>query len=169
MENLRSRIEAEIPHLRRYARALVGGAEEADDLVQACLERALSRASQWDPARGLRPWLFRILHNLYVSWLRGRNREFNFQRRYPEPDSFDADHDSSIALDVVGAAMEKLPEDHREAILLIAVEGMSYQEASSVLSVPVGTVRSRLSRARESLRELVDTAPRQERRERGAE
>ncbi|MCC5812174.1 MAG: RNA polymerase sigma factor [Ectothiorhodospiraceae bacterium] len=169
MDSLRSRIEAEIPHLRRYARALVGGIEEADDLVQACLERALSRASQWDPTRGLRPWLFRILHNLYVSWLRGRDREFNFQRKYPEHDGFDADHESSIALDVVGAAMEKLPRDHRDAILLVAVEGLSYQEASSVLAVPVGTVRSRLSRARETLRELVETAPGEDDRRRGAE
>ncbi len=150
--DLASLIEAEIPHLRRYARALIGHSDEADDLVQTCLERAHSHSHQWNPARGLRPWLFRIQHNLYVSWLRRRDREYSYYRRYPESGSVEANHDATIELSAVQDALDLLPGDQRTVILLIALEGPSYEEASEVLGVPVGTVRSRLSRGRESLR-----------------
>lgn len=155
MPDLESLIEAEIPHLRRYARALIGHSDEADDLVQACLERALSHAHQWNPARGLRPWLFRIQHNLYVSWLRRRDREYGFHRRYPESGSVEANHEATLELSVVQDALNRLPGDQRTVILLIALEGLSYEEASEILDIPVGTIRSRLSRGRESLRTML--------------
>ena len=161
MENpLRSYLTEEIPHLRRYARALVGNHEEADDLVQACLERALSKASQWDPSKGLRSWLFRILHNHFVSSRRSQTREQEFQRRYPVKDTVPPNQENLFDLDTVQNAMHRLPEDHREALLLVAVSGFSYEEASNILSVPIGTVRSRLSRAREGLRMIMDQTSR---------
>ena len=155
MESLRSVITAEIPHLRRYARVLVGNREMADDLVQNCLERALKNASQWNPEKGLRSWLFRILHNDFVSWLRKRDRENDFQRRFPETGVVPANHENVFELRQVNRAMAKLPSQQLDVLLLIAVSGFSYEEASSVLDVPVGTVRSRLSRARETLRILM--------------
>lgn len=156
MDELRSQIEAEIPHLRRYARALIGHADEADDLVQASLERALVSAAQWDKARRLRPWLFRIQHNLYVSWVRRRSRELAHRERYPAPKSIDGNQDISAELDNVRRALADLPAEQRSAILLIALEGLSYEEASEVLSIPVGTLRSRLSRGREALRQALN-------------
>ncbi|WP_290647585.1 RNA polymerase sigma factor [Aquisalimonas sp.] len=160
MDDLRSRLTEEIPHLRRYARALVrGNRDEADDLVQECLERALSRASQWDPTKGTRSWLFGIMHNNFVSSVRKRNRQSELQRRYPAEDTVQANHDQSCELDLVQEALDKLPADQRDAIILIAVSGLSYEEASEALSVPVGTVRSRLSRAREALRSRMSASP----------
>ncbi|SEO58781.1 sigma-70 family RNA polymerase sigma factor [Aquisalimonas asiatica] len=168
MQSLRTRITAEIPHLRRYARALAGCPEEADDLVQGCLERALKNAQKWDPEKGLRSWLFRILHNNHVSRRRSVDRELSFRRHFREPDSVAAGQEVSTELDGVRAAMAELPEEHRNALLLVAVEGFTYEEASEVLSVPVGTLRSRLSRAREALRAKTNGAT-AETVERGAE
>lgn len=152
---MRSQIGAELPHLRRYARTLVHCPAEADDLVQATVERALTREAQWNPNKGLRPWLFRILHNLHVSSVRSRQREFKLYRLHWRTGGVSGSHESYSELNTVRDAMNQLPASHREAILLVAVEGFSYQEAASVMQVPVGTVRSRLSRAREQLRELV--------------
>ncbi len=159
MDKLRSLITAEIPHLRRYARALVRNADEADDMVQACLEKALARASQWNSDKGLRSWLFRIMHNDFVSTLRRRDRERAFHRRYPETDSVPPSQENLFELNQVDKAMDRLPVEQREALLLVAVSGFSYEESAQVLAVPVGTVRSRLSRAREALREIMQSRP----------
>lgn len=159
MNDLRSMIEAEIPHLRRYAWALIGHSDEADDLVQSCLERALASADQWDPTRRLRPWLFRIQHNLYVSGIRRRYRERDFRRLHLVSQVSEANHDASLELSAVQRAMELLPVDQRTVILLVAVEGISYDEAAEILGVPIGTVRSRLSRARDSLRGALSSPP----------
>lgn len=153
---MREQIGSEVPHLRRYARALVFCPSAADDLVQSSLERALARESQWDPTQGLRSWLFRILHNLHVSSIRGQQREARLNRMEVRTDSLIANHESSSELDQVGNAMEQLPAEQREVLLLVAVEGFSYDEAASILDVPLGTVQSRLSRARQGLRERVE-------------
>lgn len=158
MNELRSRLPEEIPHLRRYARALAGNPDEADDLVQECLERALSRASQWNPNRGARPWLFGILHNNFVSSVRKRRRQNELQRRYPAEETIHINYEQHCDLDMVHDAVQKLPADQRDAIILVAVSGLSYEEASETLAVPVGTIRSRLSRAREGLRSLMSSA-----------
>lgn len=152
---MRAQIGAELPHLRRYARTLAKCPAEADDLVQASVERALTREAQWNPDKGLRPWLFRILHNLYVSSVRSRHRETRVYKLQWQSGGVAGSHESYSELNRVRDAMNHLPASHREVILLVAVEGLSYQEAASVMEVPVGTVRSRLSRAREQLRELV--------------
>lgn len=155
MCQLRSLLEDEIPHLRRYARALVHDAEEADDLVQACLERALQKAHQWDPERRLRPWLFRIQHNLFVSWIRRRERERNYRERSLPVHSIEAGQEAGVAVGELMDALRRLPYEQSAPLLMVTLEGLSYQEVSDVLSVPVGTVRSRLSRGREALREAL--------------
>lgn len=148
-------IGAELPHLRRYALSLLRNTAEADDLVQATVERALSREAQWDPGKGLRPWLFRILHNLYVSSVRSRYREIKANSLEWQDGGIAGSHESYAELSKLREMMDRLPDGHREVILLVAVQGFSYQEAASVTGVPVGTVRSRLSRAREHLRSLL--------------
>lgn len=153
---LHSIIGAELPHLRRYALSLLRNTAEADDLVQATVERALSREAQWDPDKGLRPWLFRILHNLYVSNVRSRHRELKAQNLQWQDGGMAGSHESFAELSKLREMMDRLPDGHREIILLVAIQGFSYQEAASVTGVPVGTVRSRLSRAREHLRILIE-------------
>ncbi|HEY0832570.1 MAG TPA: RNA polymerase sigma factor [Azospirillum sp.] len=151
-------IAAHVPRLRRYAAALVGNMAEADDLVQDCMEKALSnRHSLRDPSR-LGGWLLSILHNLHVSGLRWR------RRRGPEVDvtSFADDvalsappADRGAVRDFV-RAFEQLSEEHRRILLLTGLEGLSYREVAEVLEVPIGTVMSRLARARERLRVLME-------------
>ena len=158
VNGLRSRLAEEIPHLRRYARALAGDPDEADDLVQECLERALTRASQWNPDKAARPWLFGILHNNFVSSVRKRCRHNELQRCYPTEETIHVNYEQHCDLDIVHNAVQKLPCDQRDAIILVAVAGLSYEETSEALSVPVGTIRSRLSRAREGLRSLMSSA-----------
>lgn len=157
MSDFRARLVQEIPYLRRYGRSLTFNAPDADDLVQACLERALSRQEQWDRNRKLRPWLFRILHNLHVSGIRRRVRERDHQRRYPQAAHTDSGQETATELNRVRQAMSRLPPEHRDVLFLVAVEGMTYRETAEVLSVAVGTVRSRVSRARESLRERLES------------
>lgn len=151
-------IAGEVPALRRFARALTRNPDVADDLVQDCLERAIRKQSLWRPTGSLRSWLFRILLNVYRNDLRSR-------RRRPEAVPFDglpeepavlSGQPERLALAETARAMQRLPLDQREALLLVAVEGMSYREAASVLAVPVGTLMSRLGRARVELRRLTD-------------
>lgn len=148
-----------VPALRRYARALTHNADLADDLVQDCLERAIRKSGLWRPSGPLRAWLFRILLNVYRNDLRRR-------RRSPDPLPFDglasepqalAVQPGRLALAETAKAMQTLPADQREALLLVAVEGMSYGEAAAVLGIPAGTLMSRLGRARATLRRLTET------------
>lgn len=159
MNSLRSLLEDEIPHLRRYARALTRAREDADDLVQACLERALQNADKWDPSRPLRPWLFRIQHNIYVSSVRRQESESNYASKHPAPQSDNGNQYDNVRLGELQCAIERLPPEQRSILLLVALEGLSYQEVAELLSIPVGTVRSRLSRSREALREAMETRP----------
>jgi RNA polymerase sigma-70 factor (ECF subfamily) len=151
-------IETLVPALRRYARALTGNADRADDLVQDCLERAITKQSLWRPIGPLRPWLFTIMINLHRNDRRRR-------RAAPEPEALDvlpfepaspAPQGTRLALAETAAALDRLPAEQREALLLVALEGMSYAEAAGVLGIPVGTLMSRIGRAREALRALVD-------------
>ncbi len=150
-------LEAEIPRLRRYARALCRDPGLADDLVQDALARALAAWAQRRPDGALRPWLFTILHNTWI------NRQ---RRESIRPDGVAlAEEDEGPAVSGgqlerlewldMAAALERLPEAQRSLLLLIAVEGLSYEEAAQVQAVPPGTVMSRLTRAREKLRLLL--------------
>lgn len=158
--NKRQAIIAEIPRLRRFARGLVRDSVAADDLVQDCLERALGRLHLWHRNTNMRAWLFTILRNLYLNQLRDLARR-------PGEISYEEHHDISertlpvqeIELSVrdIGHALDKLPDLHKEVILLIGLEGMSYKETADIVGAPVGTVMSRLARGRKALRSLMET------------
>lgn len=151
-------IEAEIPRLRRYARSLVREPERADDLVQESLERALGAADSWRPGTNLRAWLFTILRNCHINQIRRSRREVGVIDQGSEPPmlAVSGGQEASVALGEVRRAYAKLSSEHREILMLIAVEGLAYEEAAAVLGVPLGTVRSRLSRARRTLRDLLE-------------
>jgi RNA polymerase sigma-70 factor, ECF subfamily len=153
-------IECVLPNLRRYARSLAHDAVDADDLVQECLVRALGKLHLWKVGTDLRAWLFRILHNEYVSQIR------RSARRGTAVDW--SEYESSLTCaptqiehleirDLV-RALRSLPEEQREAVLMIGLTS-DYYEAASACKVPVGTIRSRLSRGRRTLRELTGVAP----------
>jgi len=154
-------IEAEIPRLRRYARTLARDVAAADDLVQDCLARALGKLHLWQEATDLRAWLFTILHNQYVNRVRRAVREGVAVRlSETEPMLTRGPHqDKRLELRDLERAIAKLPEEQRSVILLIGLEGMRYDEVAELLDVPVGTIRSRLSRGRETLRRLIGIVP----------
>lgn len=157
-------LEEHIPALRRYARALTRNREDADDLVQDCLERALRKQALWRPSGGsLRPWLFKILLNLYRNGRRGSQRALHapLEAVTVEP-AIPASQPQHLALNEVARALEGIPHQERAALLLVALEGASYAEAAEMLEVPQGTVMSRLHRARARLRHLTteDGGPR---------
>jgi RNA polymerase sigma-70 factor (ECF subfamily) len=155
--SLLSQIEALIPGLRRYAHALVRDRVTADDLVQDALAQALGKIHLWKEGTDLRAWLFTILHNRHISLARQAAR----QRRVVELQKFKPGSEllpSQIArleLRDLERAIARLPEEQRSLILLVGLEGMSYEEAASVANLPVGTVRSRVSRGRETLRMMT--------------
>ena len=153
----RTLLIAEIPHLRRYARALLRDPEAADDLVQSCLERSLSRFHLWQPHRPLRPWLFTIMHNLYVNLVRRRSSGPSFVPldQSIAPPSQAASQETSAEVQIVMTAVDRLPEEQRSGILLVALEELTYSEAAKVLGIPPGTLMSRLHRGRERLRDLL--------------
>lgn len=146
-------IERQIPALRRYARALTGAADTADDLVQEAVTRALTRWHLFVPGRKLRPWLFTILHNCFVSAARADARRPHLP--LDEASASVAPSDP-VAAEAIRRALAELPDEQRAVLLLVALEGFSYREAAAILAVPVGTVMSRLSRARSALRLSLD-------------
>jgi RNA polymerase sigma-70 factor, ECF subfamily len=154
-------IEAEIPRLRRYARALTRDVAAADDLVQDCLARALGKLHLWQEGTDLRAWLFTILHNQHVNQVRRSVREgATVGLSETEPLLTRAPHQGrSLELRDLERALSKLPAGQRSVILLVGLEGMRYEDIAAVLGVPVGTVRSRLSRGREALRRLMGFVP----------
>lgn len=154
-------IEAEIPRLRRYARALTRDVVIADDLVQDCLTRALGKIHLWQEGSDLRAWLFTILHNQYVNHIRRAVREGpSVALIETEPMLSRAPQQGRrLELRDLERAIARLPEEQRSVILLVGLEGMRYEEVASVLDVPVGTIRSRLSRGREALRRLTGAVP----------
>src|ERR1700674_275422 len=154
-------IEAEIPRLRRYARALARDVAAADDLVQDCLARALGKLHLWQDGTDLRAWLFTILHNQYVNHVRRAIREgAPVGLSETEPMLTQAPHQGKrLELRDLERAIARLPEEQRAVILLVGLEGMRYEEVADILDVPIGTVRSRLSRGRETLRRLIGSVP----------
>jgi len=154
-------IEAEIPRLRRYARALTRDVVSADDLVQDCLTRALGKLHLWQEGSDLRAWLFTILHNQYVNHIRRAVREgAAVALNETEPMLSRAPQQGKrLELRDLERALAQLPEEQRSVILLVGLEGMHYEEVAVILDVPVGTIRSRLSRGREALRRLTGAMP----------
>ena len=149
-------LDEQIPRLRRYARALTRDVSRADDLVQSCLVRAIAKQHLWEPGTDLRAWLFTILHNQHVNEVRRLVREGNTVELGEAPQlTVQSNAIPSLELRDLERAIHKLPEEQRSVILLIGLEGMRYEEVAAVLDVPVGTVRSRLSRGRDQLRRLM--------------
>lgn len=154
MQDFLTEIEGYVPALRRYARALTRDADHADDLVQDCLERAIRKRRLWSPTGPLRAWLFRILLNLYRNELRANRRkgaEIPLEAMTMEP-AVPAPQPGRIALAEIARAVERLPLEQREALLLVVLEGASYQEAAGIIGIPAGTLMSRLGRARAALK-----------------
>src|SRR5690606_26002292 len=150
-------MEACVPALRRYARALTRNADRADDLVQDCLERAIRKQRLWAPTGSLQAWLFKILLNLYRNDARHRRRRGDhvpIESLVAEP-SIPAPQPGRIALAEMSRAIDALPDEQREALLLVVLEGVSYEQAAGILGIPAGTLMSRLSRARAALRTMT--------------
>jgi RNA polymerase sigma-70 factor (ECF subfamily) len=158
MSELYSLVEQEIPRLRRYARALTRVSHRADDLVQDTLLRALTKLHLWQPGTDIRAWLFTIMHHQYINTVRREAHE--------AAASVDIEHISSTLVSTtdptakrqlveLDRALAQISTEQREVLLLVGLEGMDYESVSQILDVPIGTVRSRLSRGRERLRELM--------------
>ena len=157
-------LEVEIPRLRRYARALTRDVSRADDLVQSCLTRAVAKQHLWQPGTDLRAWLFTILHNQHVNDVRRSVREASSIELSEAPQlTVQSNAIASLELRDLETALGKLQPEQREVILLVGLEGMSYEEVAAILEIPVGTVRSRLSRGRDQLRQLMGMEAKNER------
>ena len=148
-----------LPRLRRFAHALARNPSDADDLAQAAVERALRSRSQWQPGTRLDSWLYRIARNLWIDL--GRSRARSAQRELPAEAGEQQGHDPRSGIDAaidlarVMAAMSRLPDEQRQVVALIMVEGFGYREAAELLQLPIGTVSSRLVRGRTALLAMV--------------
>ena len=149
-------IAALLPRMRRFARSLTFHREDADDLVQLSMERALGRSDQWAPGTRLDSWLFRIMKNAWIDEVRSRTRRDALF--VPEEagehvgDDFAEAHQQRLAIQ---KAVSLLSEEHRLVVGLVLVDGLAYKDAAEVLEIPVGTLTSRLARAREALQQIL--------------
>lgn len=150
-------LTSQLPSLRRYARALTGNTWAADDLVQDTLERACDKWRLWAPGSDLRAWLFTLMHNLYLNQQRP---QANAPRAVVDVDDLQNDlHAPAAGTDTridLQRCLLLLPADQRAVLLLVTLEDMAYEDVARVLAIPIGTVMSRLSRARARLRELME-------------
>src|SRR5580692_219025 len=154
-EALRDELVELLPRLRRFARSLAGNVSDADDLVQVAIERALAKSEQLRAGAPLAGWMFGILRNAWIDEARARGR----RKRVFVPEELGeqvADPNSARAQMLpVQQAMERLPDEQREVIGLVLIEGLSYREAADIVGVPVGTITSRLARGREALQSML--------------
>lgn len=153
VDDFKHQLLQQVPPLRRYARALTGNQDNADDLVQDCLVRAMQREQKYCQGTNMRAWLFTVMHNIFIDQVRSKGRK-------PNHVPFE---DAGQSLPVAGgqfehvqlreyeAMLQKLPVEQRTVLLLVALEGQSYEDTAAITGVPIGTVKSRLSRARRTL------------------
>lgn len=155
--SMRQELGELLPRLRRFARSLAGDPADADDLVQTALERALARAAQWQARQGgLAPWVFGIVRNAWLDELRSRKRRGQLFAPAEAGEGVDNAGVEAHATGLsVAAAMQRLPHEQRVVVALVLVEGLSYREAAEALDVPVGTITSRLGRARQDLQRML--------------
>ena len=148
-----------LPRLRRFAHALSRNRADADDLTQMAVERALRSKAQWQPGTRLDSWTYRIMRNLWIDTVRARSRKEKLEAPAEEAEQIGEDPrdgiEASIDLQRMIGAMQRLPEEQREVVALILIEGFGYRETSEMLGVPIGTVSSRLVRGRSALLALV--------------
>jgi RNA polymerase sigma-70 factor (ECF subfamily) len=149
-------LRAEIPRLNRYARALMRGHDGAEDLVQDTILRALEKAHLWEPGSNLQRWLFTLMHNQYVNFVRRSVRQKCLAHRDRVNPVAPPTQLGPLMIRDFDRAMARLPEEQRRAVWLVGAEGLRYDEAAAVCGVPVGTIRSRLCRARLALHVMVD-------------
>jgi RNA polymerase sigma factor (sigma-70 family) len=156
MQDERDRLIACIPRLRRYARALLGDRTGADDLVQDTMERGWKKLSTWQRGSDMRAWLFGIMHNLHVDQV--RKPSLPTEELDEDTPAMVSHHQVSDGLELrdLDTALRSLPPEQREILLLVALEEMSYEEVAATLGLPLGTVMSRLSRARQKLRAQME-------------
>jgi RNA polymerase sigma factor (sigma-70 family) len=161
-DQTRSDMVALLPRLRRFARALTGSVTDADDIVQIAMERALMRMDQYQPGTRLDAWLCSIVRNSWIDEARSRTRRGKVfapaELGEQVGSDGEADMHAKLEADDVWNAMRKLPNEQREAVALVCIEGLAYREAAEVLGVPIGTVTSRLARGREALQVLLGGA-----------
>jgi RNA polymerase sigma-70 factor (ECF subfamily) len=164
MDDIQSRMIDLLPRLRRFALALTGDRDKADDLVQDTCERALAHLDQWKPGTSLDSWMYRIAQNIWVDHHRGR-RARGDQRQLDEAENLVGEDgrnvtESRLTLAAVNEGIARLPVEQQVLVAMVCVEGISYKEAAAILGIPIGTVMSRLSRARQALyAALVETPP----------
>jgi len=154
--NFGEQVGALLPRLRRFARALTRHPQDADDLVQLSVERALTRRQQWRPDSSLTNWMLGIVRNAWIDETRSRRRWGAVLA--PEDEAAevgDTGTDRDIELWSIQSALERLPEEQRLAVALVLVEGLSYREAAQVMDVPIGTLTSRLARGRLALQSML--------------
>ncbi len=160
-DTVRREMLAFLPRLRRFTYGLTGSREEGDDLLQATCERAIRNIESWTPGTRLDSWMFRIARNHFLNDMRARNkrREYAADLSYREAHEVDGERmlESHLTYKAVSRFVATLPEEQRSLLLLVAVEGLSYQEASDALGMPIGTVASRLARARMALKTWIET------------
>ncbi len=158
-EEFGTRLIAFLPNLRRFAISLCGSRDLADDLVQAACERALANAGRFEPGTRLDAWMFRILRNLWIDQVRRQKTAGVHDDIAERPDivgsSGEREAEARLILKTVAEAIAELPDGHREVLLLVCVEELSYREAADILGIPIGTVMSRLARARKNLAEAA--------------
>lgn len=148
-----------IPRLRRFARSMTGSMADGDDLVQQTCERAIRNIEKWQPGTRLDSWMYRIAQNLYRNTLRQAETQTNAVTQMHDvapPVEIGHAADTLVTFQAVRAAFDRLPADHRSVLTLVTIEGHSYREAADILEVPVGTIMSRLARARAGLQRILD-------------
>jgi RNA polymerase sigma-70 factor (ECF subfamily) len=156
---VREQIVTLLPRLRRFARTLTRDPHDADDLVQLSVERALLRLDQWRPDTALSSWLFGIVRNAWIDETRSRSRRDRvFAPEEAGENVGTGTSDSHLQILSLQAALAQLPQEQREAVGLVLIEGLSYKEAAEVLAVPIGTLTSRLARGREALEKILTEA-----------
>lgn len=155
MQTFITELELCIPALRRYALSLLRKQDEADDLVQDCLERALKKQKLWKQNASLRAWLFTMQHNLFINQQKSKKRKPELVSNNDEYTQVVEPNQPNLLIQDIHYCLQQLPEDQREVLLLVTVEGFSYKEVSKIVDIPLGTVMSRLSRARKTLQKLM--------------
>ena len=161
-ERFEEEMLALLPRLRRFARSLTRDQADADDLSQLSVERALTARDQWQPGTRLDAWMYRIMRNIWIAEARARARRA--QTFAPEEEGLSVGDDGheaierNVEMNDVDRAMAKLPDEQREVIALVLVEGLAYKEAAEILEIPMGTLTSRLVRGRQALVQMLEAA-----------
>jgi RNA polymerase sigma-70 factor (ECF subfamily) len=157
-----ARIESEIPMLRRYARFLSRDSVQADDLVQECLVRAIARIDSWEPGTNLQAWLIVILRNIFLNECRRAKREQISLRELASAEirRMPAQQDAGLIAAELEEAFMSLSSAHREILTLVVIHGMTYEQSAQILGVTIGTIKSRLARARIRLSEMINDGSR---------